>query len=205
VQLIYYAHSYRKSDDDVNEFFQDLMVAEALTASLDPPSDHLNAAKPERHLRSTDAMIVVLPQRDPGPSEYIRWEIAQGLRARKPQLVFVEDVLPDDIVPAGLLQKRFSRRRLLREARDHRHAVRGLKTYIGTDPPPAYEPKNIQRRCAIVGGAQLGHEPLAALLQCLERRRYRPVTIVGSTESLMRWRRKNWFNPRHCALRSSKD
>ena len=37
MQLIYYAHSYRKSDDDVNEFFQDLMVAEALTASLDPP------------------------------------------------------------------------------------------------------------------------------------------------------------------------
>jgi hypothetical protein len=183
VQLIYYAHSYRKIDDEVNEFFQELMVDEALMPSLDPPSDRLNAAKPERHLRSTDAMVVVLPQRDPGPSAYIRWEIGLGLRARRPQLVFVEDVLPDDLVPAGLLQRRFSRRRLLREARDHRHAVRALKSYIGTDPPPTYQPMNAQRRCALIGGARLGAEPLRALLECLERRHYKPV-VVASGERL---------------------
>jgi hypothetical protein len=90
VQLIYYAHSYRPIDNPINEFFQELMVDEALTPSLDPQSDRLNTAKPERHLRSTDAMVVVLPQRDPAPSEYIRWEIGLALRARRPQLVFVE-------------------------------------------------------------------------------------------------------------------
>lgn len=179
LQLIYYAHSYRTIDDDVNEFFQELMVDEALTPSIDPPSNQLNAAKPERHLRSTDAMVVVLPQREPGPSEYIRWEIGLGLRARRPQLVFVEDVLPDDLVPAGLLQRRFSRRRLLREARDHRHAVRTLKSYIGTDPPPTYQPMNAQRRCAVIGGARLGREPLSALLLCLEKLRYKPVVVAG--------------------------
>jgi hypothetical protein len=179
VQLIYYAHSYRKTDDDVNEFFQDLMVDEALTPSLDPPSDRLNGAKPERHLRSTDAMIVVLPQRGPGPSEYIRWEIGLGLRARRPQLVFVEDVLPDGLLPVGLLQRRFSRRRLLREARDHRHAVRTLKGYIGADPPPAYQPMIAQRRCAVIGSARLEHESLTALLQCLERRHYKAMVVAG--------------------------
>lgn len=132
------------------------MVDETLTPSLDPPSDRLNAAKPERHLRSTDAMVVVLPQHVPGPSEYIRWEVGLGRRAGRPQLVFVEDVLPDDLVPSGILQRRFSRRRLLREARDHRHAIRILKSYIGEDPPPAYQPVSEQRRCALIGGAQLG-------------------------------------------------
>ncbi len=181
MQLIYYAHSYRPFDNPINEFFQELMVDEALTPSLDPQSDRLNAAKPERHLRSTDAMVVVLPQRDPAPSEYIRWEIGLGLRARRPQLVFVEDTLADDLVPQGILQRRFSRRRLLREVRDHRAAVRTLKTYIGTDPPPTYHPTSLRRRCAVIGSSRLGGEPLRELLQYLERCNYSPVVVNPST------------------------
>jgi hypothetical protein len=177
VQLIYYAHSYRPIDNPINEFFQELMVDEALTPSLDPQSDRLNTAKPERHLRSTDAMLVVLPQRDPAPSEYIRWEIGLGLRARRPQLVFVEDTLADDLLPQGILQRRFSRRRLLREVRDHRNAVRILKSYIGTDPPPTYHPTSLRRRCAVIGANQLGREPLEALLQYLEKCNYSPVIV----------------------------
>ena len=57
MNLVYYAHSYRKPDADVVEFFSDLMRIEHLIASLDPPSDHLNSAKPERHLGSTDGMV----------------------------------------------------------------------------------------------------------------------------------------------------
>ncbi len=179
MQLIYYAHSYRQSDDDVNEFFQELMVDEALTPSLDPPSQHLNAAKPERHLRCTDAMVVVLPWRDSGPSEYIRWEVSLGMRARKPQLVFVEDSLPDALVPADLLQRRFSRGRLLREARDHRHAVRMLKSYIGTDPPPSCQLVGEQRRCVVIGAQHLGMAGEAALLQCLRSLNYKPLSVEG--------------------------
>lgn len=177
MQLIYYAHSYRPIDNPINEFFQELMVDEALTPSLDPQSDRLNTAKPERHLRCTDAMVVVLPQRDPTPSEYIRWEIGLGLRARRPQLVFVEDTLADDLVPQGILQRRFSRRRLLREVRDHRAAVRTLKSYIGTDPPPTYHPTSLRRRCAVIGGSQFGSEPLKALLAYLEKCNYSPVVV----------------------------
>lgn len=177
MQLIYYAHSYRPIDNPINEFFQELMVDEALTPSLDPQSDRLNTAKPERHLRSTDAMVVVLPQRDPAPSEYIRWEIRLGLRARRPQLVFVEDTLADDLVPQGILQRRFSRRRLLREVRDHRAAVRTLKSYIGTDPPPTYHPTSLRRRCVVIGTSRLGRDPLKALLQYLEKCNYSPVVV----------------------------
>jgi hypothetical protein len=179
VQLIYYAHSYRPADDGINEFFQELMVDEQLTPSLDPKSDRLNAAKPERHMRSTDAMVAVLTRRDPAPSEYIRWEISLGLRARHPQLVFVEDVLADDLVPSGLLQRRFSRKHLLREARDHRQAIRALKTYIGTDPPPTYQPGSTRRRAVVAGGHHLREQSMQGLLECLEHAGYSPVPLSG--------------------------
>lgn len=177
MQLIYYSHSYRPADDSINEFFQELMVDEQLTPSLDPKSDRLNAAKPERHLRSTDAMVSVIPWRDPAPSEYIRWEVGLGLRARRPQLVFVEDTLPDDLVPSGLLQRRFSRRRLLREVRDHRHAINVLKGYIGKDPPPNYQPTAARRRCVVIGGSRLSRAQLNALMALLESLRYSTVVL----------------------------
>ncbi|MDM0078220.1 hypothetical protein QTH90_27680 [Variovorax sp. J2P1-59] len=177
MQVIYYSHSYRPADEDVNEFFQELMVDEQLMPSLDPPSARLNSAKPERHLRSTDAMVAVVTWRDPAPSQYIQWEIGLGLRARKPQLVFVEDVLPDDLVPAGVLQRRFSRRRLLREARDHRHGIRLLKSYVGDEPPPTYQPARTRRTCVIVGATQLDQESRGALLKLLEERRYSPLLL----------------------------
>jgi len=68
MSLIYYAHSYRHPDAPVVEFFSDFMRSEGLIASLDPPSDQLNSAKPERHLRSTDGMIAVLTAREGGVS-----------------------------------------------------------------------------------------------------------------------------------------
>jgi hypothetical protein len=89
MNLVYYAHSYRKADIAVVEFFGELIRSENLIASLDPPSDRLNSAKPERHLRSTDGMLAVLTERDGGVSQYILYEISLCLRAKKPLLVFV--------------------------------------------------------------------------------------------------------------------
>ena len=96
--------------------------------------------------------------------------------------MFIEDLLPDNLVPAGLLQRRFSRRRLLREARDHRHAIRTLKTYIGNDPPPSYQPVTAQRRCAVIGAAQMGQARLLALTDFLAKRHYRPIVIAGRAQ-----------------------
>jgi hypothetical protein len=152
MKLVYYAHSYRPEDAGVVQYFADLMHLEALTVSLDPPSDRLNAAKPERHLRSTDAVIAVLTARQGGPSRYILFEILLGLRARKPVLVFIEDVLPNDIIPSRVLQRRFSRKSLLREMRSHRHGLQILNSYLGETPPPQYQPGLERRGCLIVGG-----------------------------------------------------
>ena len=86
MHLVYYAHSYRKPDDELNEMFEELMVSEGMTPSIDPPSDRLNSAKPERHLRSTDGLLCVLPYREGGPSSYILYEIELAMRGRRPVL-----------------------------------------------------------------------------------------------------------------------
>jgi hypothetical protein len=119
--------------------------------------------------------------RDPAPSEYIRWEVRLGLRARKPQLVFVEDTLPDDLVPAGLLQRRFSRRRLLREARDHRYALRLLKGYVGTDPPPTYQPGSARRCCAILGVSDGAAAIRSAVETSVESAGYTPLFAAAGS------------------------
>ncbi len=184
--IVYYSHSYRPPDNDINEFFQELMLSEGMTPSLDPPADqdHLNAAKAERHLRNTDGMIAVLPYRDPEPSSYILYEIALCVRARKPALIFVEDVLPDDSIPDTLLQRRFSRRQLLREVRNHRHALRILKTYLGTEPPPTYELSSGQRQCLVIGASALAEGGGARLEEQLKTLKYSPIMVPAGVDYL---------------------
>ena len=137
------------------EFFSELMRSEGLIASLDPPSDHLNSAKPERHLRSTDGMVAVLTRREGGVSHYILYEISLCLRAKKPLLCFIEDILPAGLVPSRVLQRRFSRKGVLRQVRDHRHAIKMLRAYIGEEPPPNYQPGIGPRKCLLTGVADL--------------------------------------------------
>lgn len=179
--LIYYSHSYRDPDSDVNEFFQDLMLSEDMTPSLDPKSDRLNAAKPERHLRNCDGMVAVIPYRDPSPSLYILFEVQLAIRARKPVLVFLEDVLAGPVVSRGVMQRRFSRRGLLRQVREHRHAMRILKTYIGGDPAPPYEPSIDQRSCLLIGRSAMDDEQLHCVSDFLNQRRYNvDVALAGN-------------------------
>ena len=172
--ICYYAHSYRKPDVAVVEFFGDLLRSEGIVPSLDPPSDRLNSAKPERHLGFTDGMVAVLTVREGGVSQYILYEISLCLRGRKPLLVFVEDTLPSGIIPPRVLQRRFSRRGLLREIRDHRYALTALKTYIGSDPPPIYEPNIDQRQCVVCGGEILKKAVRDLIEEKLAGRGYSP-------------------------------
>ena len=124
MQLVYYSHSYRPVDADVVKYFAELLGSEGLTPSLDPPSDRLNSAKPEKHLSNTDGMIAVVTAREGGVSEYILYEISLCLRSHKPLLVFVEDILPDNLIPTRVLQRRFNRKGLLRQIRDLRSVGR---------------------------------------------------------------------------------
>ena len=186
MHVIYYSHSYRKADDPINEFFQELMLDEGLTPSLDPPSDpeRLNSAKPERHLRSTDGMIAVLTYRDPEPSPYILYEISLCLRSQKPVLVFIEDVLPNSIISGAVLVRRFSRSRYLREVRNHRHALRTLKTYIGPEPPPSYEPTSEQRSCLILGASAISPAQCDEIKKTLVSLSYNPKELQSTSNYL---------------------
>lgn len=186
MHVIYYSHSYRQVDKDINEFFQELMLDEGLTPSLDPPSDpdRLNSAKPERHLRSTDGMIAVLTYRDPEPSGYILYEISLCLRSQKPVLVFIEDVLPSTIVSGSLFIRRFSRRRYLREVRNHRHALKLLKTYIGSEPPPSYQPTWEQRSCLIIGASAIPKDECDEIEKKLMSLSYNPKVPQSSATYL---------------------
>lgn len=183
MNIVYYAHSYRDEDADVVGFFATLMRTLDMTPSLDPPSDTLNAAKPARHLRETDGLVAVLTAREGGPSPYILFEIALSLRARVPILVFVEDVIPDGIVPSRVLQRRFNRGRLVREIRDHRHVLRILGTYMGADPPPRYQPTTGRRKCLLVGLD--AHSPDAAdqASHVVQELDFEPVLLAGDPDS----------------------
>ena len=174
MNLIYYAHSYREVDATVVKFFMGLMRDEGLTPSLDPPSDRLNSAKPERHLRATDGMIAVLTAREGGVSQYIMYEVSLCLRTFKPLLVFIEDTLPEGLIPPRVLQRRFSRKGLLRQIREHRHAIQIMNTYVGEKPPPTYQPALEKRSCIIVGGAELGPPRVASLQKLLAKEGYLP-------------------------------
>ena len=128
MNVILFSHSYRPEDNILVEHFSGLIQSQGLIPSLDPPSDSVNAAKLERHLNSSDGMVAVLSWRKGGISEYILFEISACLKARKPLLVFVEDNLPNDIVPSRILQSRFSRQYFIRQIREHKYSIQNLNT-----------------------------------------------------------------------------
>jgi len=177
--FLYFSHSYRSEDAQCVDFFGRLLRSEGLVPSLDPPSESVNSAKLERHLASTDGMVAILTWREGGVSQHILFEIALCLRARKPLLVFVEDVLPGGVVPGRVLQRRFSRRSFLRQTREHRHALEILKMYLGEKPPPKYQPPLSQRSCLLVGADALSEQQREDLSGFIERRAYSPAAVDG--------------------------
>ena len=173
MNVIYFSHSYRPEDTETVAFFGHLLESRDLVPSLDPPSDTVNAAKLERHVRSCDGMIAILTRREGGVSRHILFEIALGLKARIPLLVYIEDVLPDALVPARILQRRFSRTSLPRQAREHNHALTILVMYMGENPPPKYQPSLSKRSCLIIGDDALGSTAKDRLGEFFDRQGYR--------------------------------
>jgi hypothetical protein len=121
--------------------------------SLGPPSDRVNTAKLERHLLHSDAMVVVLTEREPSVSPHLLYEMSLAVRLDKPLLVFVEDTLPPAIVPPGVLQFRFSRKSFPRGVREHRQALRIIGEQVGVHPPPSHRPPRDRRSCLVVGSS----------------------------------------------------
>ena len=175
--VVYFSHSYRAPDADANDYFARLLASEQLVPSLDPPSESVNSAKLERHLNHSDAMVAVLTDREGGVSPYILYEISLAVRARKPLVVFVEDSLPTGIVPIRLLQQRFSRRSFLRQVREHRQALRALRSYLGQEAPPRYQPSTAQRTCLVLSPSDPMLQNIGEYIPNLlgDQLRYRPL------------------------------
>jgi hypothetical protein len=168
MRLIYFSHSYRKEDASIVQYFGEMIRTENLIPVLDPPSETVNAARLQRHLRDSDGMVVVLTRRDAGVSPHILFEATMCLQARKPLLVFVEDVLPPNAIPHRVLHSRFSRKWYFRQVRDHRHAMRMFQTYLGENPPPRYQPSHAKQKCLAVGMSVLRPKVRDAVAEAVE-------------------------------------
>jgi hypothetical protein len=172
---IYFSHSYKPRDAEINEFFGLLLERSDLVPTADPPSEKVNAAKLERHLRSNDGMVSILTQRDGGWSQYMHYEMNLCIRSRKPLLVFVEDTLPDDLIPSRILQRRFSRGSVPRQARAHNHAVQIFQGYLGGEPE--YQPSIRKKSCIVAGFAGASRVVRRIVIDELEERQYALIDI----------------------------
>lgn len=172
MRLVYFSHSYRPEDAPVVRYFGELIRTEGLIPVLDPPSESVNAARLQRHLRDSDGMVVVMTRRDTGVSPHILFEATLCLQARKPLLVFVEDVLSVERLPSRVLRSRFSRKWFFRQIRDHRQAVRLFKSYLGEEPPPRYQPSSERQTCMAIGLPSLDSATEGGLREAIERLGY---------------------------------
>lgn len=179
MQLVYFSHSYRKEDAAVVRYFSDLIRAQGLVPILDPPSDSVNAARLQRHLRDSDGMVVVLTRRDTGVSPHILFEATLCLQARKPLIAFVEDTVSVEMLPPRLLRSRFSRRWYFRQVRDHRQALQLFRAYLGAEPPPRYQPVSGRQRCLMAGTGLLGADAAEVLAELMDGEGYELILDHG--------------------------
>jgi hypothetical protein len=181
MSVIFFSCAY-KEDPNSAEYFKHLITNAEVVISLDPPSERIkekpavNSAKLERHLRNCDGMISVLHRTKDGVSPYVLYEIHLAQRSRKPLLVFVEDNLPDGIIPPRILQRRFSRRSIVRQVREHQYAIEILKDYIEPDLP-RYQPPQSRKSCLLVGSSLLPHDQRELIANKVDGSGYSPVDV----------------------------
>jgi hypothetical protein len=178
MHIVYWAHSYRPEDAAVNRHFGVLIEQAArMLVNFDPPSQSVSEAKLQQNRRSCHGMVAVLTWRASGPSPYILFEVVLALRARMPVVVFIDDRIPNDILPPRVLQQRFSHRTYFRQVSEHSHALRVLKSYMGDPPPIKYQSNLGQRCCAMIGMAGLGKTSRISVVETINRRGYRAIDL----------------------------
>lgn len=167
MQPVYFAHGYREREAPFAAFFGKLLRKQRLLPSLDPPSESVNAAKLERHLRYTKGLVAIVSSRDGGVSPHIQFEISMSIRLGLPLLVFFEDTLPPELLPKQIPKIRFSASSFVRETREHLHAISNLADYIGRENIPKFVSPNDRRTCLLIGfgrGSTPFHEPIKNLI-----------------------------------------
>jgi hypothetical protein len=178
MHTIYWAHSYRPEDAQINEYFGTLIEKSArMIVNFDPPSQNVNRAKLQRNLSDCDGMVAILSWRGSGPSPYIAYEIWLSFLAKKPVIAFVDDRLPNDILPRSVPQYRFSQSTYFHQVRGHTQALNDLKIYMGDPPPVRLRPSSQQRSCGIYGIGALYKDARRSILQFVHERGYLAVDL----------------------------
>lgn len=154
---IFFSHSYREPDREINEHYLKLLQLRGFVSSIDVPSPRLNSAKLERQLGFTKGLFCVLPWRADGPtpdapySPHIMYEIMTGVRSGRPVLVFAEDRLPNGLFPRQVVEERFSRTSFWRDTPEHLQAIDHFQYYVGKTPLPRVRITNRKRYVMLVG------------------------------------------------------
>lgn len=169
---VYFSHSYRDDDQQINEYFLNLMRDTGIMPSVDVPSNRLNSAKLERQFGFNSGLICVLPDRATGPSAYILSEIWMALRSGKPTLVFAEDTIPHNFLPDRLIKDRFSRRSYWRSTRDHLQRIESFLQFSGKAQLPRIRPSDRQRTAFVLGLSSLEGSSRDAVGEAIEARKY---------------------------------
>ncbi len=177
LQPVYFAHGYREREAPFAAFFGKLLRKQSLLPSLDPPSESVNAAKLERHLRYTKGLVAIVSNRDSAVSPHIRFEINMSIRMGQPLLVFFEDTLSPDVFPKQIPKRRFSATSYFREVREHLHAISSLEDYIGRENIPKFVSPNDHRTCLLLGFGQSSTPYHDLILTLIKSKGYSAIRI----------------------------
>lgn len=116
---IYFSHSYRDVDKDVNSFFLEIMKELSWEIAVDPSSPTILYEKIAKHIEDSKFVVVIVTCREFDkelnawlPSPWISQEIGMAMMARKPLIVFVEEGVSVTDVIEEVHYYRFSRKRL---------------------------------------------------------------------------------------------
>jgi hypothetical protein len=155
MQPIYFSHGYRDREREFNSHFERILRRSDLLPNLDPPSSDVNAAKLEKNLSYNKGLIAILSDRAGECSPYMLYEISMCVRAGKPLLVFLEDTLPSNVMPARVPQARFSPKSYFRQVRHHVHCLEIFKSYLGTEYEPDFTMLRSRKNCIVIGARSL--------------------------------------------------
>lgn len=116
---IYFSHSYRDADEEVNSFFMGIMKRLSWEIAVDPPSSTILYEKIAKHIEDGDFVVAVVTRREFDkesntwlPSPWMSQEIGMAMMARKPLIVFVEEGVSVTDAVKEVHYYRFSRKRL---------------------------------------------------------------------------------------------
>jgi hypothetical protein len=155
MQPVYFSHGYRDREREFNAHFEQLLRQSELLPNVDPPSSDVNAAKLEKNLSYNKGLIAVLTDREGDCSPYMLYEISMCVRAGKPLLVFLEDTLPSNVMPARVPQARFSSKSYFRQVRHHVHCLEIFKSYLGSEYEPDFMMLRARKNCIVIGAQSL--------------------------------------------------